>query len=360
MGRLSPCPHLNAETGAVGSLRPRLPRPCRRSTKSLGFGFGLARQLLVRNAPSDSLGERLSESAAVIVLALVEAKSLLIEIAKQMKGLDADVGSFQAALQQRPEILDPVRVDIAIDVAFRVVDHLMHVIGIQSVVGAPCIAENVGAALDIFADESLKGRGAGIGDVPQANLFGFAIQQSHDDGLAATGPASARDLGFLVLVHEASRAADERFVNLEVANRFLERAVLHRLADAMQHEPRGLLSDPQIAGDLAGANSVLAIRDQPDRREPFIESDRRILEDGPDLCAELLEGMLGSALPDAPRGQKDHVHAAAGRAGDLAVRPAHRNRRAQAVVGIREICNRFVKRGRDIRVHDQRIAHDGR
>jgi hypothetical protein len=119
MGRLSPCPHLNPETGAVGSLRPRLPRPCRPSTKHFVCRFRLACQFLVCEPPSDDLRKCQSEAPTVIVLALVVAKRLLVQIAEQVERLDADVGSFQAALQQRPEILDSVRVDVAVDVSFR-------------------------------------------------------------------------------------------------------------------------------------------------------------------------------------------------------------------------------------------------
>lgn len=38
-----------------------------------------------------------------------------------MEGLDADVGSLDAALQQRPEILDAVRVDVPLDIPLGVV-----------------------------------------------------------------------------------------------------------------------------------------------------------------------------------------------------------------------------------------------
>jgi hypothetical protein len=356
MGRLSPCTHLNPETGAVGSLRPRLPRPCRPSTKILVSRFVLAGQFLVRQSPSDDLGKRRSEASAVIVLALVVAKRLLVQVAKQMEGLDADVSTFQATLQERPKILDSVRVDIAVHVALRVIDHLMDIIRVQTIVRAPSIGENVRPTLDIFANESLECRAARIGNVTQANFLGFAIQQSHDHGLAATSSASAGDLRFLVLVHEASSAADERLVNLEVANRFFKGAVLHRLADAVEHEPCALLSDAQGARHFARANTILAVGNQPDRGEPFIQPDRRILKDGSDLGAELLLRMFGLALPDAAGRQQSHFRAPASRAGDRAIRPAHRNRRAHAIIRIREVSDRFVKRVRNVSVHAQRIA----
>src|SRR5579859_2595867 len=61
-----------------------------------------------------------------------------------------------------------------------------------------------------------------------------------------------------------------------------------READAMQHEPRRFLSDLEVAGNLVAADAVFAIHDEPDGSKPFVERDRRILEYGAALHAELL------------------------------------------------------------------------
>ena len=45
---------------------------------------------------------------SVCVLAIVEPECLLIHVSEQMKRLDRNVGSIQSALQQRPEVFDPV------------------------------------------------------------------------------------------------------------------------------------------------------------------------------------------------------------------------------------------------------------
>ena len=71
----------------------------------------------------------------------------------------------------------------------------------------------------------------------------------------------------------------------------------------MQHEPCRLLSDFEIAHDLVGANAVLAVHDQPNRGEPFIERDGRIFKHALGLHAELLVAILRHALPDAAAGQ---------------------------------------------------------
>jgi hypothetical protein len=56
-----------------------------------------------------------------------------------MEWLDADVRSLQTALEQTPEILDPVRVNVAFDVGFRVVDDRVDIFTLKAVVADPRI-----------------------------------------------------------------------------------------------------------------------------------------------------------------------------------------------------------------------------
>ena len=75
------------------------------------------------------------------------------------------------------------------------------------------------------------------------------------------------------------------------------RAVVLRVPDAVKHEPRGLLSDLQRPCDFVGTNSVVAGRKHPHRGEPFVEADRRILEDRTDLDRELLPAFEAGPHP---------------------------------------------------------------
>jgi hypothetical protein len=90
-------------------------------------------------------------------------------------------------------------------------------------------------------------------------------------------------------------AAHDGLVHLDLARQGrVEGLRLHGETDAMAHEPRGLLGDPQIAGELVRAAALLAGRIQPDRREPLGERDRGILEDRPLLDGELLAAVLAA------------------------------------------------------------------
>ena len=59
-----------------------------------------------------------------LFLAIVEAIRLLIEIAEQVERLDLNVGSADGALQQRPEVLQTIGVDVAVNVCHGVIHNL--------------------------------------------------------------------------------------------------------------------------------------------------------------------------------------------------------------------------------------------
>src|SRR5205085_5681437 len=103
----------------------------------------------------------------------------------------------------------------------------------------------------------------------------FAVtreQTHHGDFADAPAPLNLRLT--LALVHEASLAADVSFVNLDFAGKLLKRAFLHGEADTVQEKPCALLRDSQSAGNLARTNAVLRVGNQPDCREPLIQTDR--------------------------------------------------------------------------------------
>src|SRR5204862_3453947 len=83
---------------------------------------------------------------------LVKSKCLLVQIPEQMKRFDAHISPFDAALEQAPEVLQPVRVDVPFGVALGVIDHLVDIFISQSLVGFECVCVNGRALLDILAN----------------------------------------------------------------------------------------------------------------------------------------------------------------------------------------------------------------
>ena len=85
-----------------------------RRRRLLGIGAILTGQVFVGQSLAGDLRERQHKASAIVhVLPVVVAEALLIQIPEQVEGLHGNVGSIQPALEQRPEVLQAVGVDIA-------------------------------------------------------------------------------------------------------------------------------------------------------------------------------------------------------------------------------------------------------
>src|SRR5258708_37801693 len=90
----------------------------------------------------------------------------------------------------------------------------------------------------------------------------------------------------------------------------------------MHHEPRGLLSYTQSATHFVAADPILAVDDEPCRREPLLQRYWRVLEDRPRLERELCMVMLSVTLPGPLFRDPENFVRTAAWACDLAVWPA--------------------------------------
>jgi hypothetical protein len=84
----------------------------------------LPNQLLVGDPSPDDGPQHGQESAgvAVRVLARGEPDRLFVQVAEQVEGLDRDVSPLDRPLEQGPEILRPIGVDLPVGVRLRAVD----------------------------------------------------------------------------------------------------------------------------------------------------------------------------------------------------------------------------------------------
>ena len=160
-------------------------------------------------------------------------------------------------------------------------------------------------------------------------------------GVAAL-PSDAASLD--TLVHVPRFPADESFVGFDFAREFRSQGfVLHRQPDAMEHQPCRLLRDTHVFSDLATADSVLAVQDHPHGGEPLVQRNSRILHDGSDLDGELALGVMFRALPGAPLGVETDLIRATSGADHSPIRPAPYRQVINAVIGIREVQDCFLK-----------------
>lgn len=130
-----------------------------------------------------------------------------------------------------------------------------------------------------------------------------------------------------------------RTVHETVNNELVQRA-LDVLGQKQPNKPGGFLSNAKRAVHLVGADTVLGVGDQPDGREPLVEADWTILEDGAHLDRELLARVLVLALPQATGSDEAGLIPPAGGAAN-AVPPAQGRHELQAHIGIGEVPDGF-------------------
>src|ERR1017187_6510939 len=146
---------------------------------------GLADKPGVFETLPDHTNDTKQEAPRVGVLAFVESERLLVAVSEQVKRFHADIRATDSALEQRPEVFQPVGMHVVPDVAYSMVDLLMGELLIKAVVGAERIRIDCGAGFLV-----LKHYRAQIG--PSGCGYGLhfdsplAFKQSHDNGLAPT------------------------------------------------------------------------------------------------------------------------------------------------------------------------------
>src|SRR5471030_723495 len=298
----------------------------------------LASQFLVCDTASDNLFHDSGKSLRVRKLPSVVAECLFVNVAKQVKRLNADVGPMQATFQETPEVLHRVGVNVAIHVLNGVVDDGVLIVRLQAIVGFQFIAEYRRARFDAFADQRLKLillSGINVtGDYPPAALH------HSEHNLLAVRSATMNLCGPLASVHIPRLAADEGFVNLYFAAEHVKPAFLHCQTNAVIHEPRGFLCDLESSVKFVGTDAVFATHDQPRGYEPLFKRDGRVLKDGSGLQRERRALMPRIAFPHALLGKPRKFLRAALRTLHDAIRPTQSCHELAAMLKIRKPDNR--------------------
>src|SRR5260221_1744339 len=301
-------------------------------------------QISIGEPTANDGAQRTDEAACIGILPLVEPEGLLIEVAEQMEWLDADVGSPDAALEQAPEVLKTVGVDLPVYISLRMVDDAMDVFAAKALIRPQFIGVDVRSGCDAILDLREQAAALGVLYHPDLDaalaLLGVALQKPHDDSLSAPAGFMVQSPETARPVHVLGASTDEGLIDLHVAAHLLEGAGLHRKANAMEHEPSGFLSHPKGAANLVGADAVLAVGNQPHRGEPLVQAEGAVLEDGADLGGKLF--LAASAFPDQPSLEKPDFLGLAMRAGH-ATRPAQRHHEVERNLPVSEVVNRFEK-----------------
>ena len=211
--------------------------------------------------------------------------------------------------------------NLPVDVFLSMIDDAVNVGIAQADVRTERIGVDIRSGFDLLADFSLQSgtmKPLLNGHAHTARAVAVGLQEPHDRDL--TLPARPfDDARSRVSVHVARLAADEGLINFDVTAELVERLRLNREPQTKEHEPRGLLGDAKVAGNLVAADAVLAVHKHPHGRQPLGERNRAVLKNRADLDAELLAAF--AALPDSTGRHERGVLRSAMRAGNAA-RPA--------------------------------------
>lgn len=255
--------------------------------------------------------------------AIIVPELKLSDIQRQIFAADLVEAAHDAALQQRPEAINRLRVNDTINILFLgMADEGMREVFFEMPVAGMLISdEQANIISDGLANETVQGRGISIGDHAGDDIA-LALDCADNDELASNTGSRL----FLVPMTVTVAATDVGFVNLDDAaqlgfrfNKSGADFVAHGMCGAVATEAHHALN-------LKSADPLLAGQHEMHDLEPLPQWLIRVLKDRPGDMREAI-GRHGStfvALPvEGLPGQRGRISAAA-RAFD-AIRPAPRD-----------------------------------
>lgn len=224
------------------------------------------------------------------MLAGVPAEIELGAVAEEMLLGDVVIGTIDSALEQGEERFRGVAMDIvrltAGILALAVLHHVMTAfeVSADARVAGKLVGEDCGLLGNKLADRPLQFFGGDAFHRAGDSVAAALHQDEHGRFLrpTATLVLDARSLARL--------ATDIGFIDLDgPGQESLQRIFLHRVTEAVAHEPRALVA-LQIQGalELAGADALLAGAHEMQGEQPLLEADVGGVEDGADGGRELL------------------------------------------------------------------------
>lgn len=277
------------------------------------------------------------------MFAIVETEHLLINVTEQKKRLNGNVSTAKAALQQRPEVFQSVRMHAALDVLLRVVHNVMDEAIAQLVIAYCIIGVDGRTILNIVQNFILQSLALDVRNHSCADLSQVAVEHSLHDRLSSAHSALLNQTQLAALVHVLGQPADERFIGFHFRSRSAQLRgrpkcpVEQCRPKALQHKPCRFLRNAKRAVNLHAADAVLTIQKHPQRYHPLIHAKPRILKDRIDLEREL--AITATAEPHVAGLDEVVLVGTATRTMNLAIGPAQLNGVFEGAFRIGEVNN---------------------
>lgn len=193
---------------------------------------------------------------------------------------DVVVHARKTPLNQAPESLNRVRVNVARDVDLgAVIDSMMLVSACaESDVSVPFVCENHSARKNVLFDDSFQ-RGS-LRVIGQNSLDAALPLRDADHGLLAQFVAGHRATAAALAL-----AAEIGFVNLNLARELAAVAsrpdgfVIQHGANLLEHAPRGFVGHACLTLNLLCRDAAARLRHEVDRVEPQLQRRGRLVKD---------------------------------------------------------------------------------
>src|ERR1022692_869619 len=216
----------------------------------------------------------------------------------KMERFNSNVGSTQCPLEERPEVVQSLRVHLPLDVLHCMVDDFVDKLFAEMIVPDSGISIDLTAIVNVLENFVLQSLPLDVRNDLRAHLSQFTIKHSKYYRFAEVVisthflSATLAQCVLPVPVHLVWIRADKGFVTFYWSAIFPAELkatiILHSFADSMKHEPCRVLADSDCFAEFVATDSVLAVRQQPQGDHPLVESKRRIFHDGSNFDGELL------------------------------------------------------------------------
>lgn len=138
-----------------GFSLPRRSCGMARLVRSTFQHVGTDERLIRESLPYDGRC-RVRESLRVRHFAIVESEALLVKVTEQMKRFHRYIRALDGPLQQRPEVLAAVRVNVAVNVLLGVVDDVVNVVRREALIREVIVRVDGRTSFDVLTDKRLK------------------------------------------------------------------------------------------------------------------------------------------------------------------------------------------------------------
>jgi hypothetical protein len=236
----------------------------------------------------------------ICVLAVIMAELELREVKWKVLLADVVVVPDDSALEQTPEVLNVVRMNLSAYIfAVSVRNRFMRISeSVQVVItGVLVRGDQINLVAHSFADEEVKcGRICLLDDLTDD----VALTRDGSDYRRLS--AQAGDMLFLVPMAILVLAAYTGFVHFDDSHELRKFGVLHCSAEPMTEIPRGRIGRTNLALDLLCTDAFLSVQDAPENLEPSTQRIVRVLKDRsannaePIVLARLTEPVEGPRI----------------------------------------------------------------